>query len=176
MKSALSFVVLLAGLLAVKAQQYHPVDEKSEVRFTVKNFGLNTEGSLVGLKGSIKFNPSDLSTSSFDVSVDVNSINTGIDSRDSHIKKEDYFDVGRYPTVNFVSTGISQNQNDYAVTGKLTIKGITKTISFPFTVQNQDNGLLLTGSFIINRKDFNIGESSAVLGNTVNVSLKVFAK
>lgn len=176
MKTVLSFVVVLTGLLAVKAQQYKPVDEKSEIRFTVKNFGLTTSGSLGGLKGSIKFNPSDLSTSSFEVSVDVNSINTGIDSRDDHIKKEDYFDVGRYPTVNFTSTGITQNQSDYTVTGKLTIKGVTKTISFPFTVENQDNGILLNGNFTINRKDFNVGESSAVLGNTVNVSLKVFAK
>jgi polyisoprenoid-binding protein YceI len=175
MKTVLSFVVILAGLLAVKAQQYKPVDEKSEVKFTIRNFGLNTNGSLTGLKGSIKFNPSDLSTSSFDVTVDVNSVNTGIDSRDSHLKKQDYFDAGRYPTINFASTSISQSQNDYSVTGKLTIKGITKTISFPFTVQNQDNGLLLTGSFNIDRKDFNVGESSAVLGNTVNVSLKVFA-
>jgi len=179
MKAILSLVFLVAGLYAVNSQQYKPVAEKSEVKFSVKNFGINTPGSLNGLKGSIVFNPFNLSSSSFNVSVDVNTINTGIDSRDSHLKKEEYFDAEKFPTISFVSTGITGTQDGYTVTGKLTIKGVTKTISFPFTVQNtvqsQDAGIIFTGSFNINRKDFNVGGSSAVLGNNVDVSLKVVA-
>ena len=57
----------------------------------------------------------------------------------------------------------------------LEIKGITQNISFPFKAENKDGGILLTGEFTINRKDFNVGGSSAVLGNSVNVNLKVFA-
>lgn len=171
----LAVLIFSVSAIWCHSQQYKPVDEKSEVKFTIKNFSLNTSGSLNGLKGTINFDPVDFSNSSFNVSVDVSTINTGIDARDNHLKKEDYFDVEKFPVISFVSTDITGSQNDYNVTGKLTIKGTIKTISFPFTVQNQDNGIILTGEFSINRKDFNVGGGSAVLGNNVNVSLKVFA-
>ncbi len=175
MKALLSLTFLLAGLFAVKAQQYKPVDDKSEVKFTIKNFGINTPGSLNGLKGTIKFNPSDLVSSSFNVSVDVNTINTGVDARDSHIKKEEYFNADKFPLISFTSGKITKEQDGYTVTGNLSIKSVTRPVSFPFTVQTQDNGLIFSGSFTIDRKDFGVGGSSAVLGNSVDVSLKVFS-
>jgi len=175
MKAFLCFIFLFTGSLTVKAQQYKPVDDKSEVKFTIKNFGINTNGSLAGLKGTIKLDPQNPGASSFEVSVDVVTINTGVDARDSHLKKEEYFNAEKYPTINFVSTNISGNQNQYKVTGNLTIKGVTKTVSFPFTVEKQDNGLIMKGEFSIERKDFGVGGSSAVLGNSVNVNLKVYA-
>src|SRR6476620_10065302 len=101
MKSLLSFTFLLVSLLVTKAQQYKPVDEKSEIKFVIKNFGLNTSGSLTGLKGTINFDPSNPAASSFNVSVDVNTVNTGSDARDNHLKKEEYFDVAKYSTINF---------------------------------------------------------------------------
>jgi len=175
MKSLLSFTFLLVSLLVTKAQQYKPVDEKSDVKFVIKNFGLNTSGSLNGLKGTISFDPSNPGASSFNVTIDANTINTGSDARDSHLKKEEYFDVGKYPAINFISTTITKDQNGYAVTGNLTIKGVTKSITFPFTVENQENGIQLNGEFNINRLDFGVGGNSAVLSDNVNVSLKVFA-
>ena len=175
MKSLLSVTFLLIGLLVTKAQQYKPVDEKSDVKFAIKNFGLNTSGSLNGLKGTISFDPSNPGASSFNVTVDATSINTGSDARDNHLKKEEYFDVGKYPAINFISTNITKDQNGYAVTGNLTIKGVTKSITFPFTVENQENGIQLNGEFNINRLDFGVGGNSAVLSDNVNVSLKVFA-
>ncbi|MBV9961886.1 MAG: YceI family protein [Parafilimonas sp.] len=175
MKAILSFVFLAAVFLSATAQKFKPLDDKSEVKFTIKNFGLNTSGSFHGLKGSIVFNPSDPAACSFNVSIDVNTINTGIDARDSHLKKEDYFDATKFPTINFASTSITGSNNAYTVTGKLTIKGVTKTVSFPFSTQNQNGDLVLTGNFNIDRKDFGVGGSSAVLGNNVDVSLKVVA-
>ncbi len=175
MKAALSFVFLLITSFALQAQQYKPVDEKSKVSFTIKNFGLNTSGSLSGLKGIIKFNASDVSNSSFDISVDVNTINTGIDARDNHLKKEEYFDADKFPTIHFVSANILKDEKGYLVKGNLTIKGTTKTVSFPFTVDNENGNLIFTGNFTISRKDFNVGGGSAVMGNNVDVSLKVYA-
>lgn len=176
MKTVLSFAFFLAGLLAVKSQQYKPVDDKSEVKFTIKNFGVNTPGTFSSLKGTIQFDPSSLSTVSFNVTIDVNTINTGIDMRDSHLKREEYFNAEKYSTISFVSTGIKTNDKGYAVSGQLTIKGITKNISFPFTAVAQNGGMLFTGNFNINRKDFKIGGGSAVMGSNVDVSLKVFAQ
>jgi polyisoprenoid-binding protein YceI len=176
MKTFLSFVVFVSCIIATQAQQLKPVDSKSEVKFTVKNFGLNTPGTFTGLQGTIQFNPSELSSASFNVSIDVSTVNTGIDMRDNHLKSKEYFDAEQYPTINFVSTGVKADNDGYIISGQLTIKGISKNISFPFTAVSQNGGMLFTGNFSINRKDFDIGGGSAVLSNHVDVSLKVFAQ
>lgn len=176
MKKYLSLLFLIGIVSFTQAQQYKPVDSKSEVKFTIKNFGLNTSGTLSGLNGTIAFDSTRLSSSSFNISVDVKTINTGIDMRDNHLKKEEYFNVEKYPAINFRSTFIQALNNGYTVTGQLTIKGISKNVSFPFKAVKQDNGLLFTGSFSINRKDFGIGGSSAVMGNNVDISLKILAQ
>lgn len=162
----LSFV-----LFAFTSTDIKPVDTDGSVTFGIKNFGLNTTGQIKGLKGTIKWDAANPSASSFDVTVDVNTINTGIDSRDSHLKKEDYFDTDKYPTIHFVSTAVAAGN----ITGNFTIKGITKKVSFPFTVTPLGKGVLFSGSFSVNRKDFNVGGGSAVLGDNVNVALKVQA-
>ena len=153
-----------------------PVDANEAVTFAIKNFGINTNGEFKGLKGIIKWDASNPSASVFNVTVDANTINTDIDMRDSHLKKEEYFDASKYPTINFVSTSITGDQNGYTLSGHLTIKGITKDISFPFTVTHQNDGTVFTGTFSINRKDFNVGGGSAVMGSNVDVSLKVLAR
>ncbi len=175
MKVILTAVILLTGFFGINAQQYKPIDEKSEVEFTIKNFGINTTGSINGLKGTINFNPSNLKASAFNVSVDVNTINTGVDSRDSHLKKEEYFDAEKYPAIKFASTSIEKSINGYTVKGNLTIKSVTKPVSIPFAADENTDGIMLKGNFSINRKDFGVGGSSAVLSNTVDISLKVFA-
>ena len=156
--------------------QLKPIADKSEINFTIKNFGLNTNGSFSGLKGTIQFDSTKLSSTSFNISVAANTVNTGVDARDSHLKKEEYFDADKYPTISFKSTEIKKTSNGFVVSGSLTIKSTTKNISFPFSVKPQSGGLLFTGNFTINRKDYDVGGSSAVLGNNVDLSLKVFAQ
>src|ERR1700759_210948 len=102
MKTFLSFILFISCIFSAHAQQLKPVDSKSEVKFTIKNFGLNTNGTLSGLKGTINFNSSNLSASSFNVTVEVNTINTGVDMRDSHLKKEEFFDAEKYQNISFV--------------------------------------------------------------------------
>ena len=89
-----------------------------------------------------------------------------------HLRKEEYFNTAKYPTINFVSTAITASN----VTGNLTIKGVTKQISFPFTVKPSAGGYLFEGSFEINRRDFGIGGGSVSLSNNATVNLKVQAK
>jgi len=178
MKSLLSFTFLLVSLLVTKAQQYKPVDEKSEIKFVIKNFGLNTSGSLTGLKGTINFDPSNPAASSFNVSVDVNTVNTGSDARDNHLKKEEYFDVAKYPEISFVSKKISNStkEGELFLEGDITIKGVTKSISFPFTATPKGNDYLFEGEFILNRRDFGVGGNSLVMADNLTVSLSVVAK
>jgi polyisoprenoid-binding protein YceI len=165
----LVFITIIISSFTVIALK--PVDTDDAVTFTIKNFGLNTNGTFKGLKGSMNWDAATPANSAFNVSIDANSINTNIDSRDSHLRKEEYFDVEKYPTINFISTAVTANN----VTGNLIIKGVIKSISFPFTVTATTTGYLFQGSFTINRRDFNVGGGSMVLADNVIVNLKVQA-
>ena len=175
-KFALLLIGIIVGLIST-SQVLRPVTDQSSVKFKIKNFGFNNvTGSFTGLQGTIKFNPENLSSSSIDVTVQAKSVNTGIDRRDNHLRKEEYFDVQKYPTIRFVSGKITSSKSDtYLMSGKLTIKNVTREISFPFTAVPQKDGYLFNGEFKINRINFGVGGNSTV-GDNLTVMLNVFAR
>ena len=177
MKRNLLLLLLVFAFHALSAQTYKPADEGSKVKFVIKNFGINTDGILNGLTGDIKFDRNDLSHSSFNVQVDSKTINTDIEARDNHIRKEEYLFVEKYPVINFISTKISKTNTDdwLYMFGKITIRGITKSVKFPFKAIEKDGGILFEGEFTLNRRDFQVGGKSISLSENLNVNLSVFA-
>jgi polyisoprenoid-binding protein YceI len=158
-------------------QEYKPTDQGSSINFEIKNFGFNSKGSFSGLDGNITWDPKDPSKAAFDVSISAASINTDNETRDSHLKKESYFDVATYPRIRLVSTSVSgpDGRGHYTFNGKLTMKSTTKDISFPFIVTPMGDDIIFKGDLTINRRDFEIGGSST-LSNNLTVSLTVLAK
>lgn len=172
----LAFIISLFILnSSAIAQKYTPIDADSKVLFVIKNFGLKVDGQLKGIKGSISFDPNALSNSAFNVSVNANTINTDNNARDKHLRKEDYFNVEKFPLISFVSTKITKSGNvgKYTVIGNLTMKGTTKPIEFDFTATPTSNGFSFKGSFIINRRDFNVGGKSLPLSDMLTVNLDI---
>lgn len=159
-------------------QKLVPVDDGSKVHFVIKNFGIRTGGDFSGLKGFIRFHLSDISVWSFDVTVDASTIDTDNNTRDGHLRKSEYFDVEKFPVIRIVSTKIqpTDNAGTYLFTGNLSIKGITKTLQFPFRVNRSGEGYLFTGEFSINRRDFGVGSSSVSLSDNLKVTLSILAK
>jgi len=153
--------------------QYKPVDKSSSVKFEIKNFGLSVGGSFAGLQGDISFDKDHPENAKFAVSIDANTINTGNGTRDNHLREESYFNVKKYPRIEFVSTKITKSASgQLTIFGKITIKGHTKDISFPFTATPNNDGYLFKGSFSINRRDFEVGGSSTLSDNlTVDLSI-----
>lgn len=171
--------ILLFCLCSASAQVlYTPADAGSKVHFTIKNFGIKTAGEFTGLQGKIYFDPAHINAASFDVSVAASSINTHNGSRDNHLKKEEYFDVAKYPTLHFKSTKITlpAKEGRYLVAGNLTIKGITKAVAFYFTAAAKEGGYFFEGAFEINRRDFKVGGGSLVLQDNLKINLTVMAK
>jgi polyisoprenoid-binding protein YceI len=167
-------VSLLISVFVCQAQTYVPVQDQSSVRFKIKNFGLNVEGSFSDLMGTVKFDPSDLSSSKVNVSILASTLTTGISLRDKHLKKEEYFDVANYPRIQFTSTDITlTKQNEYIVSGKLTLKKTTKQISFPFTSKKMEKNYVLKGEFTLDRTAYDVGENSFSLADEVTVQLSI---
>lgn len=178
MKILFTIICSLLVSNATITQHFTPVDEGSEVSFKIKNFGFNVKGTFSGLDGKIVFNPDSLAASSFDVTVDAKTINTGIEQRDNHLRKEEYFDADKYPKIHFASTKITTSTNNkyLFVFGMLTIKGTTKEISFPFKATAKGDDYLFEGEFPLNRRDFNVGGGSLTMSDHLTVSLKVLSK
>jgi len=172
MKKFILPLIAISALFAFTTVNLNPVDTEDAVTFVIKNFGINTKGSLAGLKGSIKWDASNPAASQINATVDVNTLNTNIEMRDKELKEATYFNYEKYKTISFASTAVSAT----SVTGNLTIKGVTKQITFPITVTPSGKGYLFEGTFTINRLDYGVGGGSMVLSDKVEVTLKVQTK
>jgi polyisoprenoid-binding protein YceI len=173
----LSLLTIMVMALPVRGQKLAPVDSASTIQFKIKNLGFNTTGTFSGITGTIQFDPNNLAGCHFDVQLPANTVNTGVDMRDDHLREEGYLHVKMYPQISFVSVKVTQSnrKGTLFVFGKLTLKGVTKDISFPFTAEAVPDGYLLSGTFKLNRRDYNVGGGST-LGNELTVMLKVVAK
>ena len=169
--------LLLLYPYQLPAQTYIPSDNGSSVTFSIKNFGFNVSGSFKHLLGNIKFDPKNPEASIFMVTIDAGTINTDNGSRDSHLRKEEYFDAAKYPKISFLSEKVEKTATAglYIVKGKFTVKGISKPISIPFSAIAKNGGYLFSGKVLLNRRDFKVGGNSMVLSDNLTLTLSVFA-
>jgi polyisoprenoid-binding protein YceI len=172
MKKYLFFILLLLTTFAV-AQTKHTLT-KSTVTFQIKNLGVNTRGSIGGVKADIRFDPVHLDASTISATADVNTINTDNDSRDEHLKSDSYFDVAKYPKITIKSVSLKhRNGNNYTGTFDLTLKNQTNPIQIPFSYVETGNNASFKGSFQIKRTDYGVGGKSLVMSNDVTVTVSV---
>ena len=170
------FILLLSCCTLFAASQTQWKLGTYSIAFAIKNVGLTVDGSFAGLLADIKFDAANYTKSSIKASIDVNTINTGIDLRNSHLKKEEYFNVAKYPTISIKSNLISQESaGAFKGSFELTIKGITKTVSIPFTYAESGKTSILKGAFTINRRDFDIGSSSWTMSDDVEINIVINA-
>lgn len=169
------FLALAVSFLFGAAPVLKPTDEGSRVSFTIRNFGLQVEGSFSGLGGEMSFDPKSPQTARFDVYVKAVSIKTGNRLRDDHLVKKDYLNAVAYPEIRFRSTSVLAGTSAglYTLTGMLTLKGVSKEISFPFRVEPRGTGYVFKGSFQINRRDFGVGGGSISLSDNLTMMLQV---
>ncbi len=171
------FVLLFTFFKTGSAQVYKPLPEASTIKFGIKMLGSWVNGTFAGLTGMIRFEPANLTQSTIDVSVEAATVNTGVDMRDAHLKEVEFFHVARYPLIQFTSNRIvrANKKNTWYAYGNLKMKGVSRAIEFPFTAVPDGNGYWFNGQFKINRKDFDVGESSLTMGDLVVVTLNVKA-
>ena len=161
----------------------------SEVGFNVRHLVSKVPGRFNEYEGTIAMDPAAIeSTMKIDAKIKTASINTGVQKRDDHLRSADFFEAEKYPEITFVSKKAAKKGNGYAVTGDLTIHGVTKEVTLdaevlgtqtnPFT-KMPSAGLEITGK--INRKDFGVNwnktldEGGVVLGDDVNLVVRVEA-
>ncbi|MFA6087932.1 YceI family protein [Mucilaginibacter sp.] len=180
MKKILSLLAVAAFMqTAVFAQTNWKVDKAhSRVTFTITHLAVSdVDGSFKDFDATIVADKADFSDAKVNFSANTASVNTDNEKRDGHLKSADFFDVEKYPTLTFVSTGIkTTGAGKYQLTGNLTLHGVTKPVVFDLwhrgTITNPVSkaGFKVTGT--IKRSDFAFGSkfSSPVLSDEVTLT------
>ncbi|QWT23014.1 YceI family protein [Subtercola sp. PAMC28395] len=159
----------------------------SEVSFSVRHLLISkVKGKFEKFDATFVTGESPLDTK-LTATAEVESINTGDANRDGHLRTNDFFNAPEFPTITFVSTSVVPNKDDLAVTGDLTIKGVTKEVTFTVEFGGFGNDLYgnyklgLTAKTVINRNDFGVSwnaplEAGGVLvGDDVTITIDLQA-
>jgi polyisoprenoid-binding protein YceI len=160
----------------------------SVAEFKVKHMMIsNVKGSFSGLSGTLALDETDYTHSKVEVDIPVATLSTGDPQRDGHLKSADFFDAETSPTIIFKSTNIdSKGGANYAVTGDLTIHGVTKPVTLAVEDVSEpskdpwgNHRIGLSASTKINRKDFGLTWNSpletggVLVGEDVTINLEV---
>ncbi len=168
---AVAFLPLGAAANAQAAAEEAAVDPylysidagHSTVGFSVRHFTVsNVRGKFGTVEGAIRYNPDDLSDSGVKVKIDAASINTDHEQRDGHLKSADFLDVENNPTITFKSSKVEKTDDGFSLTGELTMRGVTKEVSFPFAIVGPIKDPLgmmrvgIEGSLVVDRRDWGL--------------------
>jgi polyisoprenoid-binding protein YceI len=189
LKTLSAMALLLAAAPAALAQSYTIDGAHSKAQFSVRHMMVsNVRGEFTRMKGTVVYDEKNPAAIKIDATIDVASINTGEPKRDEHLKSPDFFDVAKYPTITFRSKSARKTANGLAVTGDLTIHGVTKEVVLqvegPSPEVRDPWGNLRRGATAttkINRKDFGLTWNAAletggvVVGEEVSITIDVEA-
>jgi polyisoprenoid-binding protein YceI len=159
----------------------------SEVGFVVRHLVVTkVRGRFADVKGHIVTGENPLD-SSVEIEVDLNSISTHNEQRDGHLRSADFFEVEKYPTMTYRSTGVRQDGDKFVLDGELTLKGVTKSVPLTFEVNGIGENPLagttvagFSGTASINRKDFNVNfegvqNGIAIVSDKIDIHVEVEA-
>lgn len=177
MKSALFAGLLLAALAlpcTSQATDYVVKPAASKLGFTGTFQGASFDGSFSQWHAAISYDPAHPASSKFDVSVALASAKTGDSDRDGALPGADFFDVARYPTAHFVSTGFRSVGGKVVADGQLTLRGVTRPVSLAVDFTPDGSGATLDVATTLKRLDFGVGSGdyadTSVIGADVKVS------
>ncbi|MFQ6114400.1 MAG: YceI family protein [bacterium] len=182
------FFSLLITSFAFGADKYQFDMAHTSIGFSIRHMLLsNVKGSFKEFTGTILFDEKDITKSSVNITIKTASLDTDNQERDGHLKSAEFFDVEEHPEITFKSRRIEKNDDGYVLVGELTIKGVTKEVSFPFSLVGPvkdpwgNDRFGAEANLKINRQDFGVSWSKVmdngglVVGNDVKIELNVEA-
>ena len=181
------FVTCLATISAQAATYTVDVDHTS-VSFKVKHIFSKAQGRFNKFQGTIDYEPGKPETWTTSGSIDVASIDTNVPERDKHLRSADFFDVEKYPTIEFKSTGVKNaTENSAKLEGLFKMHGVEKPVVLDVTVNGAGKDpwgnmrAAFTATTRINRKDFGmiwnqaLDTGGVLVGEDVDIVLEIEA-
>lgn len=161
----------------------------SLLEFSIRHMMISrVKGAFNKFDATIEANPEDLTDAKIEFSIDIDSIDTRNKDRDDHLRSPDFFDAKTFPKMTFTATSIKKTgENQYDVTGDMTIRDQTKPVTFDIIFEGQTKDPWgnevagFSGATTINRKDFGLTWNSALetggvmVGEDVKINIEIEA-
>jgi polyisoprenoid-binding protein YceI len=188
-KKLLPFMVLLGlvygfGLGSGQYVVYEVDTAHSSISFAIRHMVVSkTKGEFTDYSVTIKEHPEDIGKSSVTAVIKAASIDTRNEKRDNHLRSADFFDVEKFPEITFKSKKIEKKGDGFVAHGTLTMHGVSKEISLPFTFSEKIKdpyGNTRVGveiNYKLNRKDYGLkwnrtlDQGGLVVGNEVKIEI-----
>jgi polyisoprenoid-binding protein YceI len=182
--AGLAAALSLPAAAATSTWQIDPAH--SSAQFAVKHLAISTvRGAFTKVNGTVQLDDKDITKSSVDVTIDVNSVDTRVPDRDKDLRSDHFFDAEHYPTITFKSKRIEQvAPGKLKVTGDLTIHGITKEVTLdvdgptaPVKDPWGNQRIAINATTKINRQDFGVkwnatmDNGGVVVGDEVAITI-----
>jgi polyisoprenoid-binding protein YceI len=182
--AGLAAALSLPAAAATSTWQIDPAH--SSAQFAVKHLAISTvRGAFTKVNGTVQLDDKDVTKSSVDVTIDVNSVDTRVPDRDKDLRSDHFFDAEHFPTITFKSKRIEQAApGKLKVTGDLTIHGITKEVTLdvdgptaPVKDPWGNQRIAINATTKINRQDFGVkwnatmDNGGVVVGDEVAITI-----
>jgi polyisoprenoid-binding protein YceI len=153
----------------------------SIIGFAIRHLEINwVEGRFKDFTGTIHYDEKDVTKSSVEFTAKVESIDTGVEQRNAHLRTADFFEVAKYPEMTFKSTRVERKgTGGYVLHGDFTLKGVTKQVSLPFTITGAikdpwgNTRFGVAAQTKINRRDYGITYGNALSGGGFDIGDEV---
>jgi len=186
-RGTLVAAALIAALLAATARADAPVTHyvsdqaQSTLEFAFSQAGAQNKGKFTRFPVKLDFSPDNLGGSRLEVTVDMNSLDTGDKERDDTLRGAELFNVAKFPQAHFLATQFAKTANGYEASGKLTIRDATRDARVPFTWRTAGTAgapfAYMDGRITVKRLDYGVGQgewkATDQVGNDVLVHFTV---
>jgi len=167
----LVFSIFSLGVL--RAENYQLDPRQSRLEFKASSRFSKPLGQFHRFDVKADIDSAHLENSQLTVTIDIDSIDTGIKKRDRHLRSPDFFDAERFPQATLMVKSIhKQDEKNTLATADLTLHGITKSITLPVQTEEMEGHWRLFGETVISRNDFSINYKSAL--NPIADEVRIF--
>jgi polyisoprenoid-binding protein YceI len=158
----LAGAILLLAVPGSATEHYIISPQKSQFQFKAYSLLAKPTGMFHSFGGDIIANAQQSNASSVRFVIDAASIDTANTKRDKHLRSEDFLFVEKYPRIIFRSTAITKEGTSYVVQGYLELRGVTKPLSIPVSLEQRQDEIIVQGRVTLNRRDFGVQYNSVV--------------
>lgn len=181
LSTTVAFASLAIAQPALAAETYVFDKAHTNIQFSWDHFGFSTTSAeFEEFSGELQFDPEDHANSSVEVTIDLDSVDSGFDTFNGHLtEKPEWFNTDEYPEATFTSTGIEAvGDNRLHVTGDLTLKGVTKEVTLDTTINKIGQHPVTNAKTIgfdatttVSRSAFNMGKYAPSVSDEVTISI-----
>ena len=156
----------------------------SVIGFKVKHNGLiEIPGFFRDFTGTVNYDAKDVTKSTVEFTAKATSVDTGVAARDNHLRSKDFFEIEKFPEITFKSTKVEQKGKGWVMTGDFTMKGVTKSMTFPFSIvgfipasERAGTRMGIWAETKLNRRDFGVNYgTAATIADEISIELAIEA-